>query len=151
MAVGRRSFLLVTVGAAVVAHTGPRAAHATARPQLDVYKSPYCGCCGGWIEHMKANGFDVNVVQVADITPHRRRLGVPDALSSCHTAEVGGYAIEGHVPAADVRRLLRERPKAQGLAVPAMVPGSPGMGGAAVPYETLLFDRSGTFQVFERH
>jgi hypothetical protein len=101
---------------------------------------------------MKANGFDVNLVEVADVSPYRRHLGVPEVLSSCHTAEVGGYAIEGHVPAADVRRLLRERPKGQGLAVPGMVPGSPGMGGAAVAYETLLFGRSGTvFKVFERH
>jgi hypothetical protein len=119
---------------------------------VSVYKSPACGCCGGWIKHIKANGFDVRVVEVADVTPYRQRLGVPEALSSCHTAEVGGYAIEGHVPAADVHRLLREQPKGQGLAVPGMIPGSPGMAGAPVRYETLLFDRGGRFfKIFERH
>jgi hypothetical protein len=101
---------------------------------------------------MKANGFDVNVVEVADVAPHRQRLGIPESLSSCHTAEVGGYAIEGHVPAADVGRLLRERPRGRGLAVPGMVPGSPGMAGAPVRYETVLFDRGGKFfKIFERH
>ena len=100
---------------------------------------------------MRANGFPVRAIEVADLTPHRQRLGVADALASCHTAEVGGYVIEGHVPADDVLRLLRERPKGQGLAVPAIVPGSPGMGGAPVAYQTLLFDRAGAFKVFQRH
>lgn len=127
-----------------------RASAATAS-RVTVYKNPSCGCCGGWVEHMKINGFDVRVFEVADVAPYRQRLGVPEALGSCHTAEVGGYAIEGHVPAADVRRLLREHPKARGLAVPAMVPGSPGMSGAPVAYATLIFDVGGQYKVFERH
>lgn len=152
MEIGRRRFLLTTVGAAVVAHAAFGAAYATARPRVRVYKSPFYACCGGWIAHMKADGFDVEVLEVADVTPYRQRLGVPEALSSCHTAEVEGYAIEGHVPAADVHRLLRERPKGDGLALPGMVPGSPGMGRGAVRYETLLFDRRGNFfKIFARH
>lgn len=153
MEIGRRGFLLATVSGAVLAHTSLRApAHATTRPKVTVYKTPHRECCSGWVAHMIAKGFDVDVVEVADVAPYRQRLGVPEALSSCHTAEVGGYAIEGHVPAADVRRLLRERPKGRGLAVPAMVAGSPGMGGKQVAYETLLFDKSGNFfKVFARH
>ena len=126
-------------------------ASAASRPSGRVYKSPTCGCCGGWIEHMRAAGFRLEVTEATDVTPHRQRLGVPEALASCHTAEIGGYAIEGHVPAADVLRLLRERPAARGLAVPAMVPGSPGMSGKPVPYETLLFEASGKYRTFARH
>ena len=100
---------------------------------------------------MRASGFELAVHEVADVAPHRERLGVPAALASCHSAEVAGYALEGHVPAGDVQRLLREQPKAGGLAVPAMVPGSPGMSGAPVPFQTLLFAKDGSFTVFARH
>jgi hypothetical protein len=149
METGKRRFLLGSLGGLLsLTALGTSAATAT---RVTVYKNPSCGCCGGWVEHMKSNGFEVRVIEVADVAPHRQRLGVPEALGSCHTAEVGGYAIEGHVPAADVRRLLRERPKARGLAVPAMVPGSPGMSGAPVAYATLIFDASGKSGVFERH
>ena len=143
----RREFLLSCLSLAAL----PALARAAQSPTVVVYKSPYCGCCGGWVAHMKANGFDVRIVDVADVSPHRSRLGVPAQLASCHTAEVSGYAIEGHGPAADVRRLLRERPKVAGLSVPAMVPGSPGMSGAPVPFETLAFDARGKFEVFARH
>jgi hypothetical protein len=100
---------------------------------------------------MQASGFRVETREIADVTPIRRKYGVPEELSSCHTAVVGGYAIEGHVPAADIKRLLRERTKAKGLAVPGMVPGSPGMDqGSPQPYATLVFDERGS-KVFERH
>ena len=125
-----------------------------AEPQkVEVYKSPTCGCCSEWVTHMKKNGFDVVVHDVRNVTPFRQRLGVPDSMESCHTALVGGYAIEGHVPAADVKRLLRERPKAKGIAVPGMVQGSPGMeqGSRRDPYQVLLFGGSGKVTVFERH
>ena len=94
---------------------------------LVVTKSASCGCCKHWVEHMKKAGFAVQVREVDDVTPTARRLGVPDGLRSCHTAQVGGYVIEGHVLAADVKRLLATKPKAGGLAVPGMVAGSPGM------------------------
>ena len=120
---------------------------------LQVTKSPYCGCCHEWVEHMKAAGFAVEVKDVEDVTPTARRLGVRDKLRSCHTSDIGGYAIEGHVPAADVKRLLAQRPKAAGIAVPGMVVGSPGMEHPerSDPYQVILFDRSGKTRVFASH
>ena len=132
------------------------AAAAQARPDrtLVAHKTPTCGCCGGWVAHMRQAGFTVTVVEHDDLAPVRRRLGVPDALASCHTGEIAGYAIEGHVPAADVVRLLAQRPNAAGLSVPGMPLGSPGMevpGRPAQPYETLLIGRDGRARVFARH
>jgi hypothetical protein len=128
-------------------------ARAQAGPTIDVVKTPTCGCCNGWIAHMRQAGFVVRTRDVPDTTPFARRLGVPDDLRSCHTASVGGYAVEGHVPAADVRRLLRERPAAAGIAVPGMPMGSPGMehGNHRQPYQTILFTRGGRRTVFARH
>ncbi len=145
-----RRRLLLAAAAALLAATRMASARAAA-PAITVYKSPLCGCCGGWVDHMRRSGFDVRVNSVADATPYRERLGVPPALASCHTAEAGGYAIEGHVPAEDVRRLLRERPDAKGIAVPGMVPGSPGMDGPATAYASLLFDAQGRTRIFQRH
>lgn len=96
-------------------------------PKMTVTRDPNCGCCGSWVEHIKAAGFPVDVVQVDDVIPLKAKLGVPETLMSCHTAEIGGYFIEGHVPAEAVKRLLIERPRAIGLAVPGMPVGSPGM------------------------
>lgn len=120
---------------------------------IDVVKSPYCGCCSAWVEHLRAHGFEVRVTDVENVAPVADRLGVPAPLRSCHTAEVEGYAIEGHVPAADIQRLLRERPQAAGLAVPGMPVGSPGMeqGDRRQPYATILFRRNGDMAVFARH
>lgn len=122
-------------------------------PTVEVYKTLSCGCCTLWVEHMQQSGFKVNVHNVRDVTPMRANAGVPDAMGSCHTALVGGYAIEGHVPAADVKRLLRERPKATGIAVPGMVQGSPGMeqGGRKDPYSVILFNKGGRSFVFAQH
>lgn len=127
-------------------------AGSAAAATLSVTKTAACGCCGSWVEHMRKAGFRVEVRNVEDVTPTATRLGVPDRLRSCHTAEIGGYAIEGHVPAADVKRLLATRPKAAGIAVPGMVAGSPGMeGGTPQPYKTILFDRAGKTRVFASH
>lgn len=144
----RRVFVLA---AAATLLGGTWGAGAQAMPLVTVYKSPACGCCGEWVKHMRANGFRLDVKDVEDVTPIKRRSMVPDALASCHTALVGGYAIEGHVPAADVWRLLRERPRVIGLSVPGMVVGSPGMEqGTPQPYATIAFDERGT-RVFARH
>lgn len=120
---------------------------------LLVTKTAFCGCCKVWVERMKAAGFTVEVRDVENVTPTARKLGVPDKLRSCHTSQIGGYAIEGHVPAADIKRLLAERPKAAGIAVPGMVMGSPGMehGDHKEPYKVILFDRSGKTRVFASH
>jgi len=144
----RRGFMLV-VAAALAGSAVPAAAQT--KPLVTVYKSPACGCCGEWVKHMTANGFRVDVKDVDDVMPIKRRSMVPDSLASCHTALVGGYAIEGHVPASDVWKLLRERPRVIGLSVPGMVVGSPGMEqGAPQPYSTIAFDERGT-RVFARH
>jgi hypothetical protein len=120
---------------------------------LLVTKTAFCGCCKVWVERMRAAGFTVEVKDVADVTPSARKLGVPDDLRSCHTSQIGGYAIEGHVPAADIKRLLAERPKAAGLAIPGMVMGTPGMehGDHSMPYEVILFDRNGKTKFFAVH
>ena len=125
---------------------------ASATEVVDVYKSPYCGCCGKWVDHLKAAGFEVRTHEVNDVPGARKSLGMPDRLGSCHTAKVAGYVVEGHVPAADIQRLIKEKPKALGLAVPSMPPGSPGMETAhPVPYETLLVSQNGSTSVYAKH
>jgi hypothetical protein len=125
---------------------------AAANEVVDVYKSPYCGCCGKWVDHLKSAGFEVRTHEVNDVPGTRQRLGMPDRLGSCHTATVAGYVVEGHVPATDIRRLIKERPTVLGLAVPSMPPGSPGMEGARrVPYDTLLVMRDGSTGVYVKH
>ena len=124
----------------------------TASTTLVVYKSPTCGCCTAWVDHMKENGFTVEVHDTPDVTPVKLQGGIASDLHSCHTAFIGGYALEGHVPAADVQRLLRERPAVIGLAVPGMPMGSPGMeGGTKQRYDVLAFDRGGSTTVFASH
>lgn len=128
---------------AIVLLVGATFAHA-AGTVVEVYKSATCGCCTEWINHLRANGFDVKAHDVEDPAAHRAKHGVPDALGSCHTAVVNGYAIEGHVPASEIKRLLAERPNARGLAVPGMPLGSPGMEGPrADPYAVLLIGKDG--------
>ncbi len=115
-------------------------------PKVVVSKDPSCGCCSGWVNHLKAAGFPVEIHETAEVNRVKVRLGVPDALASCHTAEVGSYVIEGHVPADAIKRLLAEKPKAKGLAVPGMPVGSPGMEVEGVEpdtYEVVLFGPSG--------
>jgi hypothetical protein len=128
-------------------------ASAATAATLDVVKSPTCGCCSVWIERMKAAGFTVQARDVADPGPTAKAAGVPDALRSCHTAKIGGYAIEGHVPAADIKRLLAQKPKAVGLSVPGMVAGSPGMevAGRSDRYQVMLIQKDGKPKVWATH
>ena len=121
--------------------------------EMTVYRSPTCGCCGKWLEHMKKHGFTVRDIKSNDMDRIKKDLGVPENLQSCHTAVVGGYAIEGHVPAADVHKLLQTKPKAAGLAVPAMPAGTPGMemGGKKDPFAVLLFDKKGNAGTFQEY
>jgi hypothetical protein len=114
-------------------------------PNMVVSKDPSCGCCGDWIAYLRANGFSVTVNETNDVDRIKARLGVPRDLASCHTAEIAGYVIEGHVPASAIRRLLAEKPKATGIAVPGMPPSSPGMDvpGARDIYDVILFGPSG--------
>ena len=121
---------------------------------VHVYKTPTCGCCGKWVEHMRANGFKVEVTEVQDTAEIRRKYGVPEELRSCHTAVVDGYALEGHVPAADVKKLLQSRPKAKGIAVPGMPMGSPGMeveGGKRQAFQVMLFNANGALGQFSKY
>jgi hypothetical protein len=116
-----------------------------------VYKDPNCGCCAKWVDHVRPHNFHVDVVDVTNLDAHKARLGVPANLRACHTAEVGGYVVEGHVPADLVRKLLTERPQIAGIAVAGMPAGSPGMEmGYKEPYEVIAFDRSGRTSVFAR-
>lgn len=134
-----------------VALTVPLSSAFAESPRILVHKDPNCGCCEGWVQHMKAAGFAVTVEEVADLEVVRKRLGVPSDLAACHTAEVGGYLIEGHVPAPALRKLLAERPSAAGLAVPGMPAGSPGMeSGTPQKYDVVLFGAAGrrTFMRF---
>ena len=128
----------------------PAAAEATKTAStdkvLEVYKSPTCGCCGAWVDHMKENGYQVVVHEQQNLQSIKEKAGILPGQGSCHTAFIDGYAIEGHVPAADVDRLLAERPDARGLTVPGMPVGSPGMemGDRVDAYDVLLFDEDGT-------
>lgn len=126
----------------------------SALPEVIVHKSATCGCCKVWAQHLRNAGFPVVVSNTDDLTPVKQRLGVPPRAGSCHTAEVRAYFIEGHVPAADIARLLRERPDAKGLAVPGMPRGSPGMEAPpqdVQPYDVLLVARDGSTTVFAHH
>ena len=126
------------------------AAHAAT---MTVYKSASCGCCAKWVEHVEKHGFTVKVVNVDDIMAVKAKAGIPNKLASCHTTIVGGYVVEGHVPAADIRKLLAEKPKAKGIAVAGMPMGAPGMehGDHRQPYETILLKVDGTTAVFASH
>lgn len=150
--VSRRQF-----GAALAAFVFTPAvlAKGDARPLIEVWKSPTCGCCKDWIVHLEANGFKVQVHDSGN-TAARARLGIPMRLGSCHTALIDGYAIEGHVPAREIRRLLAERPGAVGLAVPGMPVGSPGMDGPAYgarkdAYDVLLVRKDGSTTSYQHY
>ena len=146
-----RRAILAAAGALPLLMSMPGRGHAEALPLVSVSKDPSCGCCDGWVAHIEAAGFLVRVVESTDMDSFKQRLGVPAELASCHTAEVDGYVIEGHVPAAAIRRLLAERPDVTGLAVPGMPAGSPGMDFPGVdpePYEVFLFGP--TIQPFGR-
>ncbi|MFV1974012.1 MAG: DUF411 domain-containing protein [Thiohalobacterales bacterium] len=119
---------------------------------ITVYKSPTCGCCTKWVSHLQENGFEVEPINRQNMNEVKTEAGIPRKLASCHTAMVGGYVIEGHVPAADIKRLLKERPEVAGLTVPGMPMGSPGMEGHRKDnYKVLTFTRTGDTTVFSRH
>jgi len=149
----RRNLMLALAAtpAALLAATAQAAP--TKLPDVHVWKSPTCGCCTAWVDHMRKAGFVVNITEVDDTGPTRKRLGMPAKLGSCHTALVGGYVLEGHVPADDVKRLLRSKTTGLGLSVPGMPVGSPGMemGPRLDPYAVLLVQRDGSTSVFSHY
>ena len=159
----RRSLLVGSVAAFASALTAcdrpsdakaPPQRPAPPRPEVVIYKTASCGCCKGWVTHMTRAGYPTRVVELEDLTQIREKYGVPFPLSSCHTAVVGGYVVEGHVPPADVDRLLAEKPKARGITVPGMPLGSPGMEsptGESEAYDTLLLLEGGGTRVFAHH
>jgi hypothetical protein len=122
-------------------------------PEVTVYKSPTCGCCKKWVSHLEQNGFKVNAIDVKDVVPYKIKNNVTQKLSSCHTAKVGGYVIEGHVPAKDILRLLKEKPAVKGLSAPGMPIGSPGMemGNKKDAYDVVSFDEEGNSNIFSKH
>jgi len=138
---GAIAFAALTLGSAAHAAT------------MTVYKSPACGCCAKWVEHVEKHGFTVKTVPTNDMAAIKKKAGVPDTLMSCHTTMVGGYVVEGHVPAADIKRLLAQKPRARGIAVAGMPMGSPGMehGDHREPYSTMLVGAGGKATLFARH
>jgi len=134
--------------------TAAAAQQKPAGPLVEVFKTPTCGCCSQWVEHMRSNGFIVRTNDLADLSTIKKSRGVPDAVQSCHTAVVNGYVVEGHVPAADVHKMLKEKPAIAGIAVGGMPVGSPGMETPFVkaqPFDVMSFDKSGKTSVFAKH
>lgn len=146
----RRPLAFVATLALAAAFAAPVFA---AGEEVVMYKDPNCGCCGKWAEHMRAAGFSVKEIKSTDMGTIKREAGVPQALGSCHTAKVGGYFVEGHVPAADVKRLLAEKPKVAGISAPGMPQGSPGMEGPypADRYDVVSVAADGKTRVFASH
>lgn len=149
-----RRKLLVAVPAFLMPFSGTFASSAS--PSIEIWKSPTCGCCKDWLEYMQKNGFTVATIHSAGNTNARKALGIPSKFGSCHTAKIDGYAIEGHVPAQDIRRLLKEKPNAIGLAVPEMPIGSPGMDGPEYKgqkdqFQVLLIQKDGTAAVYRQY
>jgi len=131
----------------------PAAWAASEAPIVDVYKSPTCGCCNKWIEHLEANGFTIRSHDTQNVVAHKARLGVPVGYGACHTAQVDGYLVEGHVPAKEIKRMLKEKPRARGLAVPGMPMGSPGMetSGSKDSYDVFMVKRDGTTRSYAHY
>jgi hypothetical protein len=153
-----KNIVSIAVGVAAVAGFGIAAAQQKAPeglPKVSVYKTSSCGCCRLWVDHLKANGFEVQAMDVssADVRNVSKMAGLKDEDTSCHTARIGNYTVEGHVPAADIKRMLKEKPAIAGLAAPGMPMGSPGMeqGGVKEPYDVLAFKKDGTSTVFAKH
>ncbi|NMG45311.1 DUF411 domain-containing protein [Aromatoleum toluvorans] len=146
----RRPLAMIATLAFAAAFAAPVLA---AGEEVIMHKDPNCGCCGKWAEHMRAAGFSVKEIKNPNMSEVKRAAGVPQALGSCHTAKVGGYVIEGHVPAADVKRLLAEKPKVAGISAPGMPQGSPGMEGPfpADRYDVVSFTADGRTKVFASH
>lgn len=155
----RNPRFVLAVGALAIAGLAGIAAQqkapaAAALPKVTVYKTSSCGCCRLWVDHMKASGFDVQAMDVsaADVRAVSKAAGLKDEDTSCHTAKIGSYTVEGHVPAADIKRMLKERPAVAGLSAPGMPQGSPGMEqGVKEPYDVIAFKKDGTSTVFAKH
>jgi len=149
-----RRGIFALAGATLIMSSLPLSGRLQAKsiPTLKVYKSPSCGCCAAWVKHIEANSFKVEVFEMDDLAPVKAHYRVDLSLQSCHTAIIAGYVIEGHVPAADIQRLILERPVARGLAVPGMPIGSPGMeqGNQRDSYDVLLFGEKGV-RVFNKY
>jgi hypothetical protein len=146
-----RRHVLHTLFGALFVGVPAEALLAQAENDIEIWKTPTCGCCKLWVDHMRAHGFRPTVHDVPDVGPVKRKLGVPAALASCHTGVVAGYAIEGHVPADVVRTMLEQKPKIAGLAVPGMPMGSPGMEGPRKdPYNVVAFEQNGRTSVFAK-
>ena len=143
------------VGAGALCSGAAAQRTAPAKPvMMAVYKTPTCGCCAKWVEHMKQNGFTVHVTDLNDLSAIKTKHGVPSRAQSCHTAVVNGYVVEGHVPASDVKRMLKEKPAIAGLALPGMPQGSPGMerpDNLVPAYQVLSFEKSGATRVYAQH
>jgi len=152
--ISRRCFV-IRAGAATAALAGAGLAACAKTPSADnvVYKTPTCGCCAAWVEHVKRAGIEIRVVNLPDISAERARLGAPADLASCHIALIDGYVIEGHVPVDAVKELISTRPDAIGLFVPGMPIGSPGMESAqgVQPFDVILLDKAGSRSVFARY
>jgi len=131
----------------------PRAVTHASAVEITVFKDANCGCCKDWVEHLRKHSFAVIAKDTSDLSGIKRTGRVPERLHSCHTAFVNGYVVEGHVPAADIQRLLKEKPKVAGIAVPGMPAGSPGMevGGRKDAYDVIAFNRDGSTRVFAKH
>jgi len=145
----KKAFTAVVIAGAV-SLGGLVAAQRATMPTVEVFKSPTCGCCANWVKHLEASGFTTRVTDVEDMTEVKAKYGVPGRLQSCHTAVVNGYVLEGHVPASEVQRLIKERPAVVGVTVPGMPIGSPGMeqGNTVQPYSVLTFDKQGQTTIF---
>lgn len=140
------AFLLVAATVGPIAQSG--------QPSVEVYKDPTCGCCSKWIDHLRSHGFTARAIDTDKLDQFKTSRGVPQKTRSCHTAIVGGYVVEGHVPAADIQRLLKERPAIIGIAVPGMPIGSPGMevaGRKPQPFTVIAFAKDGSTRVFASH
>ncbi|HLA91077.1 MAG TPA: DUF411 domain-containing protein [Gemmatimonadaceae bacterium] len=149
----RREFVRSTLSAGAVLLIVPRALRASAAPPvMTVYKSPLCGCCGEWVKHVEGAGFTVKIVPTEDLTDVNRTAGVPQSLEACHTALVGPYVVVGHTPADLIKKMLAEKPKITGIAVPGMPQGSPGMeqGLGKQAYEVIAFERGGKTSVYAK-
>jgi len=143
--------LLAIVAALVLFNPKPIEADATL-PVVTVYKSPTCGCCGKWVKHMEKNGFKVVTKNRNNLTPIKKQFGIKQEFQSCHTAKIGNYVVEGHVPAADIKRMLKEKPAIVGLAVPGMPMGSPGMEGHRKDnYNVLAINKGNATTVFSSY
>lgn len=150
----RKTILIYSAAAMLIAGAIGVSAQATPKATAVVYKTSSCGCCKLWVEHLKANGFTVEAKDVSadEVRAVSKAAGLKDDDTSCHTAKIGGYIVEGHVPASDIQRLLKEKPAIAGIAAPGMPQGSPGMEqGSKEPYDVVAFTKDGKTKIFSKH